>query len=428
MVKTLFTRRIQTLVKTSTETGQKKSIIATTDMESSLHVKIDPHRFGNALLNQAKENAERKSDIYMNKAIDATALGVAVLKLIFGKSAKMVMKDSTNDDTHASVRTSEPRPKTMSWKSGISSSADRKSLHEDTKQNSRGSSRIHKLSTNIFKLVKSLHPKEKATENIETKSVKDSSAEYATGKNKEKTFSVSNIQRLLSLMKVSKERKCTGNKKSWVLLKVPTKQPKDELGMLNDPATGEDGNDDDSSPHDHTGRMHVDTNEKHHKNEAKGYQSSKRLISKIQDQVEHLADIVTKQNSVEKEPSPIDHHQRLNGTGQQSHERESLTTSRRIASKTLKSEPLQEVNAVKTDTSSYETSVRNLLKALQTSAQNHKLHHASRHEKTGRHAKRRLRKIKLVPVKRKEEQATSKDAVSGMTNPAGKVLVIIHCI
>ena len=424
-VKTLFSGSVQTLAKTTTQTGQKKSIITTAVVEKSLQVKINPRQFGNVLLNQANENAARKSDIFMNKAIDATALGVAVLKLIFGKDAKMVMKDVKSEDTQASLRAKEPRPKITSWTPNNSQTAERKSLKEDKKIKSKGSGGIGRLSMNILKLVKSIQPLngEKTTENGETKSVKDSLGGDATSQDKEKSFSgsESNLERLLSLMEESKAKETTGNKKSWVLLKVPSKQPKDELGMLTDPAATEDNSDADSSQHDHTGKIHENTSKTHHRKKASHTKkSSKKLITKIQDQVKHLAELVSKQNGGEKESVIQTKHYKLPATVQQSYEGKSLTASRRIASKTLKSEPVQEVNAVKTDTTNYENSVKNLLKALETSAQTHSFNHVATHEKERAEIRPRHRKIELVPVNTKEEDASSKDVVGG-TNPAGRV-------
>ena len=419
-VKTLFTGGVETLPKTTSETGQKKSIITTADMENSLHVKIDPRQFGNALLNQANENAARKSEIFMNKAIDATALGVAVLKLIFGKDAKMVMKDSgKTDDTQASIRTDEPRPKITSWTHDKAQTAERKSLKEDRKIESKESDGVGKLSMNILKLVKSLQPLSdgKTTENGETKSIKESSQDDIVGQEKEQSFSgtESNLKRLLSLMEESKTKEEKGDKKSWVLLKVPSNQPKDELGMLTDPVATEE-NSDDTSQHDHTEK----NDETHHKKKKSYTKKSRGLIAKIQDQVKHLADIVSKQTNGEKESFIQTKHRKQPNAGQQSYEGKSFTTSRRISSKTLKSEPLQEVNAVKTDTSSYENSVKNLLKALEKSTKKHFLKHVSRHKDEGSDIRPRHHKIKLVPVKTKEEQASSKDVVGG-TNTAGTV-------
>ena len=417
-VKTLFSGSVQTLAKTTTQTGQKKSIITTAVVEKSLQVKINPRQFGNVLLNQANENAARKSDIFMNKAIDATALGVAVLKLIFGKDAKMVMKDVKSEDTQASLRAKEPRPKITSWTPNNSQTAERKSLKEDKKIKSKGSGGIGRLSMNILKLVKSFQPLngEKTTENGETKSVKSFSTP-------EKSFSgsESNLERLLSLMEESKAKETTGDKKSWVLLKVPSKQPKDELGMLTDPVATEDNSDDDSLRHDHTGKIHENTSKTHHRKKASHTKkSSKKLITKIQDQVKHLAELVSKQNGGEKESVIQTKHYKLPATAQQSYEGKSLTASRRIASKTLKSEPVQEANAVKTDTTNYENSVKNLLKALETSAQTHSFNHVATHEKERAEIRPRHRKIELVPVNTKEEDASSKDVVGG-TNPAGRV-------
>ena len=419
-VKTIFTGSVQTLTKTTFETGQKKSIITTAEEVKSLHVKIDPRKFGYTLLNQANQNAARKSDIYMDKAIDATALGVAVLKLIFGKNAKMIMKDAKSDDNRASLRTNEPRPKITSWPLDKAETAERKSLKEDRKIKSKGSGGIGRLSMNILKLVKSLQPVngEKTTENGETKSVKDSSEDIIASQDKEKSFSgsESNLERLLSLMKESKTKEKRGDKKSWVLLRVPSKQPKDELGMLTDPAATEDNSDDDSSQQDHTGKIHENSGETHHKKKGSHTkESGKGLVTKIQDQVEHLADLV-KQTSSENESLIQTEHHKLPETKQG----KSFTTSRRVASKTLKSEPFQEVNAVKTDKTSYENSVKNLLKALETSTQRHSLKHVSRHDDEGRNIRPRHRKINLVPVKTKEEQASSKDVVGG-TNAAGTI-------
>ena len=427
-VKTLFTGSVKTLPKTTSETGQKKSIITTADMENSLHVKIDPNQFGNALLNQANENAARKSEIFMNKAIDATALGVAVLKLIFGKDAKMVMKDGEKtDDTKASIRTDEPRPKITSWTHDKAETAERKSLKEDGKIKSKESDGVGKLSMNILKLVKSLQPldDEKTAENGETKSIKENSEDDMIGQEREKSFSgtESNLKRLLSLIEESKTKEKRGDKKSWVLLNVPSNQPKDELGMLTDPVATEE-NSDDTSQHDHTEK----NDEIHHKK--KNYhtkKSSKGLITKIQDQVKHLADIVSKQTNGEKESFIQTKHHIQPNTGQQSYEGKSFTTSRRIASKTLKSEPFQEVNAVKTDTTSYENSVKNLLKALEKSAKKHSLKHVSRHEDEGSDIRPRHHKINLVPVKTKEEQASSKDVVGG-TNTAGGAVVSLDAL
>jgi hypothetical protein len=417
-VKTLFTESIKTLPKTNSETGQKKSVITTADMEKPLHVKIDPRQFGNALLNEANENAARKSEIFMDKAIDATALGVAVLKLIFGKNAKMVMKDDKTDDTNASVRTDEPRPQITSWIHDKAETAERKSLKENRKI--KGSDGVGRLSMNILKLVKSLQPlnDEKTTQNGETKSVKENSEEdFASQEKKENSFSgtESNLKRLLSLMEESKTQERRGDKKSWVLLKVPSNQPKDELGMLTDPvATEEDS--DDSSQHDHAEKIHENAGKTHHKKKnSHTKKSSKGMLTKIQDQVKHLANLVSKQTSDGETKD-----QKQPDTSQQSYEGKSFTTSRRVASKTLKSEPFQEVNAVKTDTTSYENSVKNLLKALETSAKKHSLKHVSRHEEEGRNIRPRHRNIELVPVKTKEEKASSKDIVGG-ANTAGTV-------
>ena len=424
-VKTLFTGGVETLPKTTSEIGQKKSIITTANMEHSLHVKIDPREFGSALLNQANENAARKSEIFMNKAIDATALGVAVLKLIFGKDAKMVMKDGEKaDDTMASIRTDEPRPKITSWIHDRAETAERKSLKEDRKIESKETDGVGKLSMNILKLVKSLQPlnDEKTTENGEAKSIKENSEDdMMVGQEKEKSFSgtESNLKRLLSLMEESKTKEKRGDKKSWVLLKVPSNQPKDELGMLTDPVATEE-NSDETSQHDHTEK----NDEIHHeKKKSHSKKSSKGLITKIQDQVKHLADIVSKQTNGEKESFIQTKHHKQPNTGQQSYEGKSFTTSRRIPSKTLKSEPFQEVNAVKTDTTSYENSVKNLLKALEKSAKKHSL----KHNDEGSKIRRRHHKINLIPVKTKEEQASSKDVVGG-TNTAGGAVVSLDAL
>ena len=421
-VKSLFSDNVQTRAKITSQTGQKKSIIAAADVEQALRIKIDPRQFGNALLNQANENAARKSDIYMNKAIDATALGVAVLKLIFGKDAKMVMKDAKSDDTQASLRASEPRPKITSWRPDTSETAKRKTLKDELKGKSKGSDKIGKLSMNILNLVKDLQPSngERTTETDETVSPKDSLGAENLYDDKENSFkgSESNLERLLSLMEDSKAKAKTGDKKSWVLLKVPSKQPKDELGMLTDPAAAEDNSDDESSQHEHAGEKHdVAGKVLHKKKESHSKESSKTLITKIKYQVKHLADMVSKQKGDEKEESFTEskHHKRPETT-HQSYEGKSFRPSMRIRSKTLKSEPFQEVNAVKTDTKSYENSVKNLLKALETSAHKHSLTQESRHKKKGR---RGHRKIDLVPVKTKEEHASSKDVVGG-TNPAGQ--------
>lgn len=420
-VKTLFTGSVQAVTKTTSQTGQKKSIITTANVERTLHIKIDPRQFGNALLNEANENAARKSDIFMNKAIDATALGVAVLKLIFGKDAKMVMKDTKSADTSASVRTNEPRPKITAWTPDNAQTAERKSLKEDSTINSKETSGIGKLSTNILKLVQNIQPSngEQTKEDDKMISSKDTLGENIASQEKEKAFtgSENNLEKLLSLMQDTKIKQMKGDKKSWVLLHVPSKQPKDELGMLTDPAVAEDSNDDTSSQH-HVRKIH--TRKKHHKKqESRTKQSSKRLITKIQDQVKHLADLVNNQNSAGVKESLIHskHHKRPESS-QQSFEGKSFTTWTRVGSKTLKSEPVQEVNAVKTDKTNYENSVKNLLEALKTSAQKHSSEHVSKYEEEGRYIRPRHHKINLVPVKKKEEHASSKDVVGG-TNPAG---------
>ncbi|XP_028391385.1 uncharacterized protein LOC114516184 [Dendronephthya gigantea] len=425
-VRTLFTQSVQTLTRSPTQTGQKKSIISTVDSEKPLHLKIDPRQFGNALLNQANENAARKSDIYMNKAIDATALGVAVLKLIFGKDAKMVMKDTKSVDTKADLRTKEARPRITSW-TGITQNADRKSLNKNRKFSSKGSDGVGKLSMDILELVKSFQPSnsgEKSTQHGETKSAKEN---MASQDKEEFRGSESNLERLFSLLKESTTEEEKGDKKSWVLLKVPSKQPQDELGMLTDPAATESDNNDNDSKHEDTKKVQENKVKKHHKKKAKlshTKQSNRRLLTKIQHQVKQLAHLVNKQDSQGRETS-AQKHQKLPETPQQSYEGKSFTTLRRVASKTLKSEPLQEVNAVKTDTTSYENSVRNLLKALENSAHKHSIKsvsHVSKYEDEGRKMKPRHRKIDLVPLKNMEEQASSKDLVSGANTPGGAVV------
>lgn len=373
----------------------------------------------------------------MSKAIDATALGEAVLKLIFGKDAKMVMKDTKSDDTKATLRMNQPRPKITSWSTNLAperdETAERKSVSGNKK--SRGPDKIGKLSMNILKMVKSFQPsKNDATaEDSETKSAKDSLGSNIARQDKEKGFSGSegNLERLLTLMKESQAKDEKGNKKSWVLLKVPSKQPKDELGMLNDPVASEENSNDESLKHKHTEEIHrshettEETHKIHHKKNAKdsrAREGNKRLMTKIQDQVKHLAELVHKQDS-EKETETNQYQLPDKAYKQQSNEGKSFTTSRRVASKTLKSEPFQEVNAVKTDTTahaSYENSVNNLLSALEASADKHSLNHFSRHEKNGRNSKPLERKVDLVPLKKKEEHASNKDLVGG-TNAAGRV-------
>ena len=434
-VKTLFTQNVQTQAKATSQTGQKKSSITTADaVETTLHVKIDPRQFGNALLTEANENAVRKSDIFMNKAIDATALGVAVLKLIFGKDAKMVMKDTKSTDTTASVRTSEPRPKITAWRPDRAETAERKSLKED-RDIEKGTTGIGKLSKNILKLVENLRPTngEETKEDDKMISSMDSLGENMESHEKEKSFSGSenNLEKLLStvsLMQGSKVKQMKGDKKSWVLLHVPSKQPKDELGMLTDPAATEESNNDDNSSKHHGRRIH--TRKKHHKKKkSRTKQSSKRLITKIQDQVKHLAVLVNKQSMGVKESLIQSKYQKRPESSQQSSEGKSFTTWTRVGSKTLKSEPIQEVNAVKTDKTNYENSVKNLLKALKTSAQKHSSKHVSKYEEVGRDVRPQHHKIKLVPVRKKEEHASSKDVLGG-ANPAGSetllFLVVIH--
>ena len=58
------------------------------------------------------------------------------------------------------------------------------------------------------------------------------------------------------MLKESAIKEEKGDKKSWVLLKVPSKQPKNELGMLTDPAATEGDNDDNGSQHEDTGKIH----------------------------------------------------------------------------------------------------------------------------------------------------------------------------
>ena len=429
-VKTLFTGSLQTIAKTTSQTGQKKSIITTANLDKTLHVKIDPRQFGSALLNKANENAARKSDIFMNKAIDATALGVAVLKLIFGKDAKMVMKDTKSVDTSASVRTNEPRPQITAWTPNNAQIGERKSLKEDKTTNSKGTGGIGTLSTNILKLVQNLQPSNGEQTNDKMISSKDTLAENIASEGKEKAFtgSENNLEKLLSLMQESKIKQMKGDKKSWVLLHVPSKQPKDELGMLTDPAATEDSSDDDRSQH-RIRKIHT-RKKQHKKKESHRKQSSTRLVTKIQEQVKHLADLVKKQNSVGVKESFIHskRHKRPKSS-QQSFEGKSFTTWTRVGSKTLKSEPVQEVNAVKTDKTNYENSVKNLLEALKTSAQKHSSEHVSRYEEEGRYLRPRQHKINLVPVKKKEEHASSKDVVGG-TNPAGSemsLFLVVIC-
>ena len=371
--------------------GQKKSIIETTDTETAFQVKIDPRQFGQALLVKAAENANaaRKSDIYMNKAIDATALGVAVLKLIFGKDTRMVMKDSRDRDVKASLRANEFRPRVASWSvPRQEATGERKSLSkDDTSSPPRKSDKIAQLNLNILNLVKSLQPVSDHTDRSkdgDKGKVNIKAVPAARGKESKETAlpdNESNLARLLYLIKENERstKPQIGEKKSWVLLKVPAKQPQDELGMLSDPTKIEQGG--------------ADGDDADHEQEH-------RHISKIQPQ-QHL----------------ITEHK------QQSSEGKSLTSSSSTILKTLKSEPVQEVNAVKTDKTAhvgYEESVKNLLDALETTHRK-SAHHESKHfadDKTSHplHQER----VKLVSSKKIEEHASSKDDLPNGGN-AGNV-------
>lgn len=369
------------------EKGQKKSIIETSDSDKALHVKIDPHEFGQTLLNQAEENAARKSDIYMNKAIDATALGVAVLKLIFGKDAKMIMKDSRDNDVKASLRTNEFRPRTTSWsipKQETLATGERKSFSKDDKSNLPKSDKITRLSKNILKLVKSLQPesnhRDKSRDGEKDASNDQLLNRVSAEESDPNGFSENerNVARLLSLIKEteSSTRSQKGEKKSWVLLRVPTKQPSDELGMLSDPTRTEEYGNEESSHHEYQ-------------------QEHRQLLHK-----EH----------------------RLHSTvhnKQHSNEEKSLTTSISTTLKTLKSEPVEEVNPVKTETTpkvTYRDSVNNLLKALETSTHKKSLQNEASHSVNDKPRGSLYEKVELVPLKKIEENAASKDELSNPDN------------
>lgn len=369
--------------------GQKKSIIETADAETVFRVKIDPRQFGQALLVKAAENANaaRKSDIYMNKAIDATALGVAVLKLIFGKDTRMVMKDDSRDrDVKASLRANEFRPRVTSWSvPRQEATGERKSLSKDhTSSPARKSGKIGQLNLNILKLVKSLQPVSGHTDRSrdgDKVHVNIEAVHAARGKESKKTAltdNESNLARLLNLVKENERstKPQIGEKKSWVLLKVPVNQPQDELGMLSDPTKIEQSADGDDavSAHDH----------------------EHRHISKIQPQ-QHL----------------ITEHK------QQSSEGKSLTSSSSTVLKTLKSEPVQEVNAVKTDKTAhvgYEESVKNLLDALETTHRKSADHESKRFAENKTSHPLHQERVKLVPSKKIEEHASSKDDLTNGVN------------
>lgn len=366
-VKTLFTRDFQSHGEYGDQTGQKKSSIA--KAESALHVKIDPLQFGEALFKQANQNAGRRSDIYMSNAIDAKALGIAVLKLIFGKDARMVMKDAKIDEDQGKAKMQDDPSKATSSTSQKMEMAVKKSLE---KHNHNGGER-------------------------------------------EK-----NMKRLISLIKESHKNTEQGVKKSWVLLKIPSKQPRDELGMLTDPsATAEDGSNDDHSSDGKTvsARKNTDTKDKRVRGSNKRWHNTddnERLMTNVQKKVKHLAQLIRKENEEEDKSRKTEATQQGNGA--------SFPGTERVTSKARKIERIKELETSKTDTKSYENSVKNLLSALKSSVQTHKLKHDSykgKKRKDGnKQTERTHSNFRLIPSKRKEEHASSKDFVNvGNGNP-----------